>query len=220
MSLNRYIYRIIGLDLLPGNKSAGFVLSVDALALQQLSHLSVTAQEQLAVIDSAQTRASRAGLGNRILRSGMGIAFHKLTPVPRVFSALSGSIGADPELWGRMQAPDFVQCLPQGVEYTPHNTDSPAEAMLLMLLAQTWGEWATDLLLFNQDKLETMTPVLKPIPTYGDLMSLEDFQACQRSGAIIPDDGQGVYATAAGVSELDCFEPAPSWATHVMWFNR
>lgn len=218
--MNRFIYRIHDFDLLPGNKAAGFMLSVDAKALRELSHLSVTRPEQLAVMKRARERAQNAGLGNDTFREAMGIQFYAATPVPRFFSALSGSIGADPEAFPKLQKPGFVQSMAHGIEYTPHNVDAPMEALLLMLLVQTWGEWATDLLLFNTDKLEKLVPALEPIPDYGDVMTLEDFQSSHRAGALIPDDGSGYFATETGMSREDCFDEPPAWATHVVWFNR
>lgn len=147
--MSRYFYQILGLDLVPGNKSAGFVLSVDTVALQQLARIQVSKDDQARVVARARERAARAQLGNKGLRETMGLWFLDDTPVPRVFathSSFGGSIGADPETFSRLKAADFLERIGEDVHYTPHNVDSPVDAMLQMMLVQTWGEWAAVLL--------------------------------------------------------------------------
>lgn len=147
--MNRFFYRMHGLDLMPGNKSAGFVLSVDTAALHELTHIDVSLDDQDRLVDRARERAARAQLGSKALRESMGLWFLGDTPVPRVFSthpSFGGSLGADPETFSRLKGAGSVEFIGPEVDYTPHNVDRPVDAMLLMMLAQTWGEWATDLL--------------------------------------------------------------------------
>lgn len=147
--MSRYICRVIGFDLTPGNKSAGFVLSVDTVALNELAHAPVSEKVQDDVVLQARMRAERARLGSKLMRSGMGIWFLEDTLVPRVFSSHScfgGSVGADPETFSRLKSADFLQMIGSDTEYTPHNVDAPVDAMLQMMLVQTWSEWATALL--------------------------------------------------------------------------
>jgi hypothetical protein len=42
---------------------------------------------------------------------------------------------------------------------------------------------------------------LKPIPDYGDLMTIDDFLEAVRHGAFIDYDGHGNYATETQISE-------------------
>ncbi len=61
---------------------------------------------------------------------------------------------------------------------------------------------------------------MKPIPSYGDLIPLEEWKDLTSKRAIIPDDGTGNWATETEMSAISCFAPRPEWATHVVWFNR
>ena len=68
--------------------------------------------------------------------------------------------------------------------------------------------------------------VLKPLPNYGDHMTLGDFLDCVESGLFIDDDGFGEYATATQVSGKKV-HPSDVLAkvidtdyTHVVWYNR
>jgi hypothetical protein len=68
----------------------------------------------------------------------------------------------------------------------------------------------------------------EPHPKYGDLMTVEDWVACVESGGFIDYDGNGDLATAtenfnvpihpSDITRLKL--KIPSWATHVIWFNR
>lgn len=72
----------------------------------------------------------------------------------------------------------------------------------------------------------------KPLPDYGDLMTLEEFTENVRDGGFTDYDGTGYYASEHLESnvEVDLHrageewdpEPAPSSRkfTHVMWYNR
>jgi len=62
-------------------------------------------------------------------------------------------------------------------------------------------------------------PTLTPLPDYGELITLIDFQ----NSPFIPYDGDGYYATSEGMdrkSDVWKHETPPAWATHVMWFNK
>lgn len=67
---------------------------------------------------------------------------------------------------------------------------------------------------------------LEAIPSYGDLMTLEDFKDNCNSGGFIDYDGYGHYATATQMSNL-IVRPSDVKKkklredfTHVVWFNR
>ncbi len=66
----------------------------------------------------------------------------------------------------------------------------------------------------------------KPIPEYGDLMSLDEFIDCCKSGGFIDYDGHGKYAFKDKISDKIVI---PSHIiegnidknfTHVVWFNK
>lgn len=61
---------------------------------------------------------------------------------------------------------------------------------------------------------------LEPIPDYGDLFTIKYFKSMVKDGSIMDDDGCGYYATETHMSRVNCFSQRPSWATHVVWFNK
>jgi hypothetical protein len=69
---------------------------------------------------------------------------------------------------------------------------------------------------------------LEPLPSYGDLIPLENWLHCSAEGLFIDYDGHGYWATKDGMngfvkpSDIASKNPVkpPAWATHVMWFNR
>lgn len=65
---------------------------------------------------------------------------------------------------------------------------------------------------------------MKPIPSYGDLMTLQDWIDCVVLGCFIDYDGHGCYATETEMSDIvvhpsDFPNIDRKW-THVVWFNR
>jgi len=69
---------------------------------------------------------------------------------------------------------------------------------------------------------ERPTPTAELNEAYGSLFPLATWKAALASGAIIPEeDGMGYWATASFYDRNSyCGDPKPSWATHVMWFNK
>lgn len=66
---------------------------------------------------------------------------------------------------------------------------------------------------------------LEPLPKYGDLFTLAEFQKMVDSRFFTDYDGYGCYATESQMSSEDTVRPSmagqpPDWATHVVWFNR
>ena len=67
---------------------------------------------------------------------------------------------------------------------------------------------------------------MKPIPEYGDLMKLEDFERSCKQGCFIDYDGSGCYSDGKQMSDKDIIpsdvingKVDRSWS-HVVWFNR
>jgi hypothetical protein len=72
-------------------------------------------------------------------------------------------------------------------------------------------------------------PELEALPEYGNLYTIADFVALVNDGMFIDYDGTGYFATAFGMSRENIARPSfikkedysvPTWATHVMWFNK
>lgn len=65
-------------------------------------------------------------------------------------------------------------------------------------------------------------------PELGEKMTLKDFLQCVDSGGFIDYDGFGHLATETRVSNIVVYpsmifkriEEVPSWATHIVWYNR
>lgn len=57
---------------------------------------------------------------------------------------------------------------------------------------------------------------------FGDVFTIEEFDASVKCGAFIPDDGMGLYGTETHYSWGLCVWGTypPRDATHVHWFNR
>lgn len=71
-------------------------------------------------------------------------------------------------------------------------------------------------------------PTFEPQPSYGDLMTVDEWKETVQSGGFIDYDGNGDLATGKFVSDIE-IRPTditlfnislPMWATHVMWYNK
>lgn len=67
--------------------------------------------------------------------------------------------------------------------------------------------------------------VMKAIPDYGDVMTLQEFLEQGRDGLIAGNDGTGYFAVPPMMSDVYAVpsrhvEFVPEWATHVVWFNK
>ena len=59
--------------------------------------------------------------------------------------------------------------------------------------------------------------------TYSDVMTIAEFNECEKSGAFIPYDGDGYFGTETHFSFDEYVwnaESIPEGATHVHWYNR
>lgn len=140
-----FFTRIDFMTLKPGNKTAGFFLAVAVPALKALSTVPVTEEEHLRLFADAQTRVRNSGLLAKELVEDCGLELYQGTAVPRYFWAnrmFGGSLGAQPEELGYLADPARVEGLGSELTYSPHNVDAPAAALVLMILVQTWSEWA------------------------------------------------------------------------------
>lgn len=145
MAHNQFFYRIDGLDLTPGNKTAGFCFSVSTQVMALLAKEPVSQEEIDRLMTRARKRLSRLVSQPATLAANAEILFFENTVCPRAFisdAMFGGSIGADPETFGKLLTPHPVDRIGPEVEFTPHNCDLAEQALILVVLAQTWTEYA------------------------------------------------------------------------------
>ena len=149
-----FFTRIDGLTLTPGNKTAGFCLSVSVPAAHVLSTLAVSNEELQRVREDALQRVKNSGL---LAVPDCGFEFHNGTSLPRYFwvnRMFAASVGADPADLADIADPARARDLGPELSYTPHNCDTPQYALVLMILTQAWAEWAWGRLMVAQDQLK------------------------------------------------------------------
>lgn len=144
-----YFYKFEGLRLLPGEKRSGFDFSVSAQALRTLRTVPLGAQAQSVVLDDARQRIRHAGLAKPLLVDTAALHYVQGSWCPRWFEIgreFGSSLGADPSELQRILEAHPQDGGPEELVFTPHNVDTPGMALSLMLLAQTWAEWAQSVL--------------------------------------------------------------------------
>ena len=217
-----FFYRFECFDLVPGNKTAGFVMHVSTEALKRLCEATATAEERKHLLSLQAERVGNSGLVAPDEQESCGMAFYgSSSACPLMFTTdptLGGSLGANPQELARLAEGHGEEYFGPSIEYAPHNVDSPAQAMVLMILALAWAEWAhTKLVRLARE--DAKNPKLKPLPAYGDHMTLETFREHEDMGGLLSCDGDGYYATETGMSDIRTTEAQPEWATHVVWFS-
>lgn len=148
-SINNFFYRIDGLNLIPGNKSAGFVVHIATDAMLKLRKVQVTTEMHQALIMDMRERVARADILSSKLASGVGANLFDGSACPSYFTThpmFGGSVGADPNDISHLSKVDAPDWLGKVMTFTPHNVDSPKQALALMIIVETWGEWAHALL--------------------------------------------------------------------------
>lgn len=153
--MEQFIYRVEGFDLVPGNKTAGFTLIVSTKALQVLQKVTVTTEQYQDLMMQMRERVVRSKLFPKNMVSGCGVQLFKGSACPAYFTTdpvLGGSVGADPDHLLRLQETDALEQFGETMSFTPHNTDSPAQAMALLIMIQTWDEWARALAPLEADR--------------------------------------------------------------------
>lgn len=141
----QFIHRIQGLHLTSGNKTAGFLLALDTEALRQLRQLPVTLEENQTLLIRMRERVLRAKLMKKSLIDQCGVGFFEHSSVPLMFTTCSmfgASIGASPEELQHLAKENAVDYIGEVCRYTPHNADTADQALILLILIETWVEWA------------------------------------------------------------------------------
>lgn len=147
-------YRLENYVLTNAPKQAGFVLSIPTSTLALLATLdaSQAQTEQLQkMCDDRLHNLWEAKMIRKNLLKSAHVRLWERSPVPRFFTAdpvFGGSLGADPETFGRLRSADSntIGWLGDEVAYTPHNVDTAVGAVILTVLVATWAEWAQNLL--------------------------------------------------------------------------
>jgi len=148
-----FFTRIDCMDLTPGNKSAGFFLVVSVPALQLLSAVTISAEEGQRLVAAARLRVRNSGLLPEKSVEDCGLELLNNTAVPKYFwvsQMFAASIGAEPTELADIADPARAAALGAELGYTPHNVDAPHQALVLMILVQTWSEWARDRIMLAQ----------------------------------------------------------------------
>lgn len=151
--MSEFFYRIDCLSLTPGNKTAGFVLVLDTGTMRRLTGIRVSEAQHDGLFKQMQERLAHAGLAPQRQRLQAGFALLHESACPRYFftdPAFGGSIGGNLEELGWLERHDAVEWLGPTMMMTPHNVDTPADALMLMVMVQTWAEWAYGLLLLAE----------------------------------------------------------------------
>ena len=65
-----------------------------------------------------------------------------------------------------------------------------------------------------------MRKYTEEIPDYGDLMTVEEWQAHVKSGGFIRYDGWGYYVKDGKMSNDICWDEPVLDSTHILWLNR
>lgn len=145
-----FLHRIEGLCLTPGNKTAGFDALISTQVLKRLQALPVDSKTQEDLLTTMRERVLVANLLPRKLSERCGVVLVNGTLCPRFFvtdPALGGSVGADPNEIERLFRDDAEEWLGPVVAYTAHNVDTPAQALALLVMVETWVEFARSYLL-------------------------------------------------------------------------
>lgn len=139
-----FFHRFDGLGLAPGNKTAGFDLVVSTEVLQRLQNLPVAPAAYAHLFQQIQERLRNSGLLSSAELERVLIAFVPGTWCPRYFATgrEGASVGADPSELERLPARDALEWIGPTLAYTPHNVDSPMQALALVIMVETWAEQA------------------------------------------------------------------------------
>jgi len=221
-----FFYRFDGLGLVPGNKAAGFVAYLDTSVLQRLRAIPMTGEEYQTLTVEMHARVQRSGLVKKSQVSCCGFALVPDTACPLMFTTdpvFGASVGADPNELLHLSEVNPLAWLGPTVAYTPHNADTPAQALVLMVLVATWGEWAFNrlaLLALEKDRESQVPPALVELYVDDDIMTVAEYRKYEEQGAYNDDDGDAYYATSGGVSRIPVNQPCPAWATHVVFYGK
>lgn len=139
-----FFHRFDGLRLTPGNKTAGFDAVVSTEVLKRLREQPMTEAASTQLLEQIRERVSNAGLLAESELARCGVGFVEGSWCPRFFATgpEGASIGAVPSELERLLACDALDWIGPTLSYSPHNVDSPAQALALVVIVETWAEQA------------------------------------------------------------------------------
>lgn len=153
--MHQFFYRIDGLSLAAGNKSAGFSVEVRVKTLLELSKTPMDPKIHESLMEQMRERILNAGVLPKRIVQHCGFALRKGSCVPLMFTthpAFGSSLCGDPnflEALSDIDDKEFSDVLAvyddlddTSISYTPHNVDSPGHALALLIMFETWAEWA------------------------------------------------------------------------------
>jgi hypothetical protein len=148
-SVPDFFYRIEGLSLVPGNKTAGFVAVVSTEVLKRLREKPISPEKHALLLERMRERILNAKLLPKKYLGRCGVVLEADTFCPRCFitdPAFGGSIGANPDDLSRLTRPDGLEWIGPTLDFTPHNVDVPSQALALLVMFETWAEMARNVL--------------------------------------------------------------------------
>lgn len=146
-----FFSRIEGLDLTPGSKQAGFVLVLSGEAAVRLRSIKPSERSVSELHAMVANRLANAGVVSKTVQQSCRVVLAEGSAFPLVImtSSIGGSLGLGGEEVRRLAEPDAHEWVGPVVELTPHNVDTPKDALALLVMAQTWAEWAYSTMLVD-----------------------------------------------------------------------
>lgn len=144
MAAKEFFCRIDGFDMKPGSKQSGFTVVLDGESAVRLRNIKITEKDASSLNEMVASRLAHAEVVNEAIQKSCRVILAESSAFPKIImtSGIGGSIGLDGEEVRRLGLDDANQWVGPVVEMTPHNVDSPKEALALMVMVQTWAEWA------------------------------------------------------------------------------
>lgn len=148
--MSAFFHRIESLSLVSGNKTSGFVLVVSADAARRLQKIKFTEQEYAFLQSAMKGRVLQSKLlpkkaiGNIGLQPWSGSACPLSFIIDPMFGGSIGSFLQELEQLGYYDKEDGEE--DYDIRYVPHNVDTPNQALALLIMVETWAEWACGLL--------------------------------------------------------------------------
>lgn len=143
--MDEFFYRFDHLNLIHSNKQAGFHFILKKEAALKLKAVRMTVEEYQYLTIKMRERLLRAKLMTARTVGNAGFSCAEGTACPTFFtthSMFGGTISADPNDIEMLQRDDAAEQLLPSMTFTPHNMDTPTQALCLLIMIETWAEWA------------------------------------------------------------------------------
>jgi hypothetical protein len=140
-----FFYRIDALSFTPGWKTAGFVADMSTKALRYLRTLPIDTESFQAINMTARERLIEAKILPKKMVAECWFIPYENSWAPMMFTTdrvFGGSIGAQAEDLERLDREDVLDHAGPVISFTPHNCDTAAQSLALLILFQTWAEAA------------------------------------------------------------------------------